>query len=136
MAETTIHPTEEQQAREVRREAVPSLVEGMAGDVERLVKKQLQLFRVEFKEDWNKAKFGVFSLGSGAGLFALSGILGAHASALMLHKALRIPLWLSYAFLCGFGCALGTSLMAAGVKEVQNADIFPEKTDAERRHGM
>jgi hypothetical protein len=68
-----------------------SVAEGIVGDLQKLLGDHFRLLRAELKEDVGRLETGAISLGSGAGLTAVGGLLGTLALVHLLHSATRLP---------------------------------------------
>lgn len=87
-----------------------TLLSGIVGDIQTLVKQQLALFRQEVKEDIQKAKEGgtLMAVGSGLGLVGVI-LLCLALVHLMSWAAPTVPLW------CCYGLVGVVAVGAAGI---------------------
>ncbi len=90
---------------------IGSLLQGIATDVGRLIEQQFQLLRTDLNQQLDKARNAAISLGSGAGLVAVGGILGTLAGVHFLHRTTRLPLWSCYGLVGGLMGAPGAGLL-------------------------
>ena len=112
-------------------QSVTSLVTGIVGDVQDLVKQQLHLFRREIEEDLRKSKEGASLLALGAGVFFLGLFVLCLMLALLLHwltgppglDPATIPLWGCFAIVGVFLGIVGLCLFVAGKKMI--ASVHP-----------
>jgi len=99
---------------------VTSLLGDIVNDAQELIKQQLQLFKHELKDDMNRAKEGLPSLGLGVGLAVATIFLLGLTLAHLLYWAANpagpehFPLWGSYAIVTAvFGVVAGVLLYFA-----------------------
>lgn len=108
--------------------SVPTLVSGIVQDAQELLKQQADLFKHEVSTAVNKAREASVSLGLGACLLVLSGILLCLAVVYLLHETLSLPLWACY-LIVGALVGLPGGIMAwRGYKQFQSFSPLPEQS--------
>lgn len=116
--------------------SVSSLVTGIVEDAQTLVKQQLELFRTEVRNDFQRTKEALAYLGIGVTLCVPGGIMFCFVLVHLLHELTKpagtdpagIPLWLCFAIvtvLCGIP---GTIFSYIGIKKFQSFSPLPEQT--------
>jgi hypothetical protein len=118
-------------------QSMASLVGGIVGDVQDLIKQQLALTRKEIEADLRKTREAATLLGVGIGialfgLFALCLML-AHlihhfATPLGLRDAASIPLWGCYAIVTVLLLGGGGALAFAGKKKFDSFNPLPDES--------
>jgi hypothetical protein len=78
-----------------------SVAEGIIDDIRKLVGEHVDLLRTEVKQELRQAGTAAASLGTGAGLAALGGVMGTLMVVHLLHRATRLPLWACYGLVGG-----------------------------------
>src|SRR5437867_4064591 len=106
------------------------LVGAIARDAERLVGQHVDLIRSEFRQSLDGAPAALVSIGAGAGLVAVGGVLGTLMLVHGLHKSTRIPLWGCYGLVGGVMAALGGGLIVAGTRRAAALHVVPRETIA------
>jgi hypothetical protein len=97
------------------------LVEGIVKDGETLVRQQLDLFRLELKEEVEHAKRAAVAVGAGAGLLGLAGVLSGHMLVHLVRRTTGLPLWAAYGVTGGVLGALGADLLYRARREAAEA---------------
>jgi hypothetical protein len=110
-----------------------ALAEGVIRDVRKLIAEHVDLLRAEVRQDLRRAGTAAASLGAGAGLAALGGVMGTLMVVHLLHRATRLPLWTCYGLVGGTLGVGGAALLYSGAREVAELGrIAPETTRAVR----
>lgn len=136
MAETYTTPssgTAAQQERVVVTDSntdvsLATLISGVVGDAQELVRKELTLAKEEFKTEVNKAKEGAISLGIGVGILAVGGLLLVLALVYGLSALTNLPLWASYLIVGGLFAIVGFFLLQRGRSRIAEVDPMPRQT--------
>jgi hypothetical protein len=102
-----------------------SLAKGILDDAQNLLTEHLELFRSEVKEELGKARIAALSLGTGAGLVALGGVLSALTVAHLLHRSTRLPLWSCYGIVSGLLGATGVGLLYNASRTIATVQLAP-----------
>jgi hypothetical protein len=107
------------------------LVEGIIADFQTLMHQHFDLLRQEVREEIDRGKAAVISLGAGAGLLALGGVLSAHLAVHLVHRATRLPLWASYGLVGGLLGGAGCGLLARARRQAAGVSLgLPPQTTA------
>jgi len=115
-------------ATQDHKETTPvALVSGIIGDAQSLVKHQLELFRVELRQDMEKAREGgwLFALGAGLCLVGLVVLVLALAH-LLAYYVPTVPLWGWYALAGGAVVLIGVSLVGMVAVRLRHAEPLSE----------
>jgi hypothetical protein len=114
-------------------EQFASLAEGVLTDVQKLIADHIDLLRAEVRQDLRRAGTAAASLGTGAGLAALGGIMGTLMVVHLLHRATRLPLWTCYGLVGGALGVGGAALLSSAAREVaQLGRVAPQTARAVR----
>jgi hypothetical protein len=97
-------------------------------DLQRLVTQHFQLFGQEIKQELKEAGSAALSLGTGAGLTAMAGLLGIQAVVHILHAVTRLPLWACYAIVAGVLGGAGATFITSGTKQAADVTLVPRQT--------
>lgn len=106
------------------------LVAGILNDAQTLIKQQIEMLRVEFKEDLRRTKDAVKYIGIGLVLATL-GALFLMISLVFLLEWLfqpRLPLWACWAIVGGAFALLGGVAMYAGKRIFDSFNPLPDKS--------
>lgn len=107
--------------------SLTSLVSGIVGDFQELIKQQLALFKAELSADFRKTReASALLVVGGVGLFFGCGLLCLTAVNL-LEWAFRpqLELWACYLIVCGVVSTVGASLAAVGWKQFHSFNQHP-----------
>ncbi len=115
------------QTRNAAENSTTALVKGVVDDVGKLLEQQFELLRSEFREEVDKAKGAVVSVGAGAGMVVLGGILGTQMTVHALHRATGLPLWACYGIVGGVLGGVGTQLLTTGMQKAADLRTAPAK---------
>lgn len=110
--------------------SVTPLVTGIINDVQELLRQNLTLFKVEFREDMRKTKDAAISLGTGIGLAAVGGL---HLSLMLVFLlnwlfAPDLPLWVCFAIVGGVFAGIGFALYLRGKNKLESFNPLPDET--------
>jgi len=108
--------------------SLTSLVADILGDVGMLVRKELELARVELRSDLSSFKTPAVLLVAGAFLAAAGLIVGVLAGGLVIAFVRMWPPWAGYALAGGFLLVVGGILLAVALARLRAANLYPEKT--------
>jgi hypothetical protein len=105
------------------------LVKEILEDVQTLVSQHLQLFRQEVYEEIDQAKSRLVTVGVGAGMMGLAGVMSSHMAVHLVHRVTKLPLWASYGVVAGLLGGIGYQL-AAGRRLAGNGNqgLLPQTT--------
>jgi uncharacterized membrane protein YqjE len=116
---------------------VTSLVGGIVSDAQDLVKQQLQLFKHELKDDMNRAREAMPSLGLGVGVAAaaifLFGLTLAHLLNWSFGDA-HLPLWGCYAIVTVVFGVVGVALLNFAKKNLESLPMSHEAAEATKEN--
>ncbi|HLW66202.1 MAG TPA: phage holin family protein [Gemmataceae bacterium] len=109
--------------------SMTSLVGGIIGDAEELIKQQLTLFRSEIREEFRKAQEAAIMLAIGVGVL----LIGVLILELMLPLLLNwlwpvIPLWVCFAIIGGIHTIAGIILLMVAIKDFRAVHAVPERS--------
>ena len=110
-------------------ESVTSLVTGILGDAERLLKQQFRMLKHEVREDLRKTAAASMSMAAG-GLVLLYGVLLLlFALPLLLATYVpAVPLWAWFAIVGAVVTVAGACLLYAGKKKFDSFNPLPDET--------
>jgi len=109
--------------------SLTSLVSGIFGDVQQLVRQEITLARSEMKQEWNKAKTAAGALAVGVGLLALGGLLLCFMLVhLINYYAPGVPLWGCYGIVGGAFALIGLLLTGLGYAQASRVNVIPPQT--------
>jgi hypothetical protein len=111
-------------------------IEPIAEDAERLIELHAELLRSELRQTAAEATPAIVSLGAGAGLAAVGGLLGSLAVVHGLQRTTRMPLWTCYGLVGGVLGAVGAGLMGSGGRKLSGVSLVPYETIAALREDL
>jgi hypothetical protein len=118
-------------ATDIRHETEPSLtslVSGIIGDAQQLMRQELALARREVAEEFQKAKQAAIALSAGIAVLALGGLFLAFTIVHLLAWGTPIPLWGCYAIVGGVLVILGVALFFIGKNTADRIHRVPRQT--------
>jgi F0F1-type ATP synthase assembly protein I len=98
-----------------------TLIKGVIGDMETLVKQQLKLFQTELKAEGKELRNGVIYMALSLGVLLIGGVLLGMALASILVEALHLPYWVSYGLVGLVVAGVGAGLFFNGKREIKSA---------------
>jgi F0F1-type ATP synthase assembly protein I len=98
-----------------------SLIRGVIGDMETLVKQQLKLFHTELKAEGKEMRDGTISLALSFGVMLIGGVILGIALAYVLVEALNLPHWAGFGIIGLVVSGLGAGLFFNGKREIKSA---------------
>lgn len=108
--------------------SMTTLMGGIIGDAQELMKQQLDLFRTELREDIRKTKEALISLAIGAVLLAIGGFLLCFMAVYMLVYFLELPVWAGFAIVGGVFALIGGGLTAVAIGRFQSFNPLPDES--------
>ena len=114
------------------RPAAPSLAALLGGimkDAKDLLVQELTLAKLEGHDEVRQIKTAALSLGIGAGVAAVGGILLSVMLVHMLAAYTDIPLWGCYGIVGSVFGVLGWVLLASGKYKIEEIDVMPQTVE-------
>ena len=111
-----------------REPSVASLLSGIIGDAQTLVRQEITLARQEIREEISAAKDAGISLGSAGVVLIIGGLLLVLALAQGLADLLNWPVWAGYGIVGIVLAIVGVILLTSARKRVQAIRPIPEQT--------
>jgi hypothetical protein len=88
-----------------------TLIRGVIGDMETLVKQQLKLFQTELKAEGKEMRDGTISMALSLGVILIGGVILGMAIAFVLVEALNLPHWAGFGIIGGGLGSIGAALV-------------------------
>jgi len=110
--------------------SMATLLGGIVGDVQTLVRQEVTLAKTEIQQEWQKAKTAAASMAIGAAVLAFGGFLLCFVPIYALHEAAGLPLWASYLLVGGSLAILGVVLFLIGRGRAGEVNLVPPQTAA------
>ena len=117
--------------------SVTSLLSGIVNDAQELIKQQLMLFRHELKDDVNRAREALPSLGLGVVLMVAAVIFLGMTVAHLLNWAVgeaHLPLWSCYLIVTALFGVVGCSLLYLAKKNLESIGMSQQATEATKEN--
>lgn len=111
-----------------REPSVSSLISGIVGDAQELVRKEIALARQEVREEVNNAKNAGIQLGIAGAVLAVGGLLLVLTLAQALADLLNLPVWVGYGVVGLVLAIAGYILLSSAQKRMKEINPVPEKT--------
>jgi len=111
--------------------SLTSLVSGIVGDLQKLVRQEIQLARTEVKQEWEKTKTAAAAMAVGVGLLSLGVVLLCLMLVYLLNEnveVLKNRLWVCYAIVGGALAVLGVLLLVIGRSKAGQVNVIPQQT--------
>jgi len=105
-----------------------SLLGGIVGDMQELVRKEIALARQETVEEIGKIKTAVIALATAGAVLAVGGLLLVLALAQGFADLLNWPAWAGYAIVGVVLAIIGALLVSTAQKRFKDVHPIPEKT--------
>lgn len=105
-----------------------SLVSGLISDAKALLQQELLLAKHEVREELNKTKQAVISLGIGIAVATLGVILLTFMLVYLLEALTPLPLWGCYGIIGGLFALVGGILLYLGKTKASEIDVVPQGT--------
>jgi len=108
---------------------VTALLAGIVQDAQRLLSQQIELLKVEIKEDIRKTLVGVGFIAAGAGMLLVGALLLCFMLVHLLHWAFPgLDLWLCFLIVGGGLTLLGATLVFAAAYRFSTFNPLPDQT--------
>jgi hypothetical protein len=98
------------------------------GDVQHLLRKEMELAQHEIKREINRAIKGGISLSIGMGVTMIGGFLLLFMLVFLLADVLLIDLWLSFLIVGGVVLIIGAILLAWGASQIRKFNPTPDQS--------
>ncbi|MGH8059947.1 MAG: phage holin family protein [Candidatus Entotheonellia bacterium] len=105
-----------------------SLMSGLISDAKALLQQELLLAKHEMRDELNKTKQAVISLGIGIAVGTLGVILLSFMLVYLLEALTLIPLWGCYGIVGGLFALVGGVLLYVGKNIAADIDVVPQRT--------
>jgi hypothetical protein len=103
---------------------------GILSDVQQLMSQQVQLLRLEIRDDLRKARTGAIFLGAGLGVTAVGVLLFCLMLPLLLNALTGLPLWACFGIFGVVFLLIGGGASYAAAKKFQDAASLAESSTA------
>ena len=110
--------------------SVASLVGGIIGDAERLVRQEIALARREIQQEWEKARAAALAMAVGLLVLLLGGVFLGTMVVYMIHELSRqqVPLFGAYGIVGGACAVIGGVLFYFGTQKAKEVNVVPPQT--------
>jgi len=108
--------------------SITSLVEGIVGDAQQLMRQELALARREMQDEWTKTKAAAAALGLGIVILALGGIFLCFMLVYLLNWLTNMPLWGCYGIVGGLFTLIGAILLFTARNRATDISFVPQQT--------
>lgn len=111
-----------------REPSLASLLSGIVGDAQVLVRQEIALARQEIREEISNAKDAGITLAIAGGVLAVGGLLLVLTLAQALAYFLHWPVWAGYGVVGIVLAIVGYILLSSAQKRMKQINPMPEKT--------
>ena len=108
--------------------SLAQLLTGIVNDARELLRQELALAKYELREDLQKAKTAMVSLGIGIGVTAIGGLLLILMLVHLLNALAGLPLWACYGIIGAVFVIVGGVLLLIGKNTIARIDVVPPQT--------
>lgn len=119
---------ERRHAEEGEEPSLARLLGELVGDAQHVVRKELELAKVELQNEVNRLKQSAVSFTAGAGMAAGGSLLLLFTVVYALSDGFEWPLWLSYLIVGGVTTVTGGILLGVGRAQARKVDLVPRET--------
>ena len=116
------------QTEVVHDESIGGLLRGILMDVRTLLREEIELARVEIREQAGRARAAAVSFAIAAVALACGGILLLVALATGIADLLDWPIWSGFLIVAMLLSLVGTVTLSSGRKQLQKVHAVPEET--------
>ena len=116
------------QTEVVQGESIGSLLRGILMDVRTLIREEIELARVEIREQAGRARAAAVSFAIAAVALACGGVLLLVALATGIADALDWPVWSGFLIVAVLLSLVGIVTLSAGRKQLQQVHAVPAET--------
>jgi uncharacterized membrane protein YqjE len=108
--------------------SLTALVSGIVGDLQKLVRQEIQLARTEVKQEWEKTKSAAGAMAVGAVLLSLGGVILCFGLVYLLWWLTDLPRWACFGIVGLALVSLGGILLVAGRARASQVQVIPPQT--------
>jgi hypothetical protein len=108
--------------------SVTELITGLVNDAKVLLQQELALAKQEIRAELRSMMVAGISLGIGAGIAAIGGLLLILMLVHLLHALTAFPLWACYGIVGGLFAIGGVVLLVIGKQKLAHLDLVPQDT--------
>ena len=108
--------------------SMSTLISGIVGDAQELVRQEIALARQEIREEIGTAKDAGIKLAIAGGVLAVGGLLVVLTIAQALADLLNWPTWAGYGLVGLVLAGVGYFLLSSAQKQLKEVKPVPEKT--------
>jgi hypothetical protein len=108
--------------------SMSTLISGIVGDAQELVRQEIALARQEIREEIGAAKDAGIKLAIASGVLAVGGLLVVLTIAQALADLLNWPTWAGYGLVGLVLAGVGYFLLSSAQKQLKEVKPVPEKT--------
>jgi len=109
--------------------SLTGLIRGILEDAQKLISQQIELVRVEIREDFHKAFAGLTLMAVGAGLSLVGAIVLCFFAVYGLHAAFpAVPDWACFLIVGGLVLLAGVTCLAIAVRRFMTMSPLPEQS--------
>jgi MFS family permease len=116
------------QTQVVQDESIGGLLRGILMDIRTLVREEIELARVEIREQAGRARAAAVSFAVAAVALACGGVLLLVALATGIADLLDWPVWSGFLIVAALLCVVGMVTLSSGRKQLQKVHAVPEET--------
>jgi hypothetical protein len=107
---------------------VASLLGGIVGDLQMLMRQEIALAKAEVMREWEKAKAAASEMAAGAALLGAGILLLGLAVVSLLHETDALPWWASFLIVGSVVTVLGAVVYALGRNKAARVNVIPPQT--------
>jgi hypothetical protein len=108
--------------------SLATLIGGIINDARDLLLKEFTMAKLEVQDELRKTKAAAISLGIGASISAVGGLLLILMFVHLLHVLTDLPLWGCYGIVGGVLLLAGLIVLYIGKKTAEEIKVVPEET--------
>jgi hypothetical protein len=112
----------------VHNDSIGGLLRGILMDVRTLIREEIELARVEIREQAGRARAAAVSFAVAAVALACGGILLLIALATAIADLLDWPVWSGFLIVAAFLSLIGMVTLASGRRQLQQVHAVPAET--------
>jgi protein-S-isoprenylcysteine O-methyltransferase Ste14 len=116
--------------------SMSSLLGGIVGDLQTLIRQEVALARTEIQREWDKAKTAAGAMAVGAAVLAVGGLFLCLAVVAVLHEVAGLPWWASFLIVGGVFAGLGAVLFYTGRNKAAKVHVVPPQTAETMRENV